>query len=215
MVLDPMANMPPLPWLFRDVTRDWTITLSQDTFGLETRSYAGFDDFRARFERLSEALVEHIVPTLSTRIGLRFLDELRPLDRPKVSAQSAEGGLRPIQWDDVVCPEMLGIAGLPMFQGRIQQSLQQLALRDDNGVGLNINHGIVPAGSLIDPPSAGAKEFGQLSFYALDIDAFQEFGRGREIAVSPSGILGRLDAFHDAISKIFRWSLKEDHLDSL
>ena len=214
LTLEPTANIPP-SWHFRDISREWTITLSQDTLGLETRAYDGFDDFRSRFGNLVDALIEHVVPTLGTRLGLRFLNELRTGvaddQIPKSRSKSTERS----DWRRIVRPELLGVAGLPEFQGHVQKSLQQIGLLERDGAAINLNHGIVPEGSIIDPPSAASKDRLHQPFYVLDIDAYQEFGRGREFGVTTTGIIERLDGFHEAISRIFRWSISEDYLQTL
>lgn len=210
VVLDPNASIPP-SWIFQDVTRDWKVTLSRDTLGFETRSYSGFEDFRGRLTPVLDALVEHVVPTLGTRIGLRFLDEIRPLEQAADGVSKVDDA----GWERIVRSELLGVVATPVFRGRIQQSLHQLLLRDKHGVGINITHGVIPSGSMIEPPSQAAAQRGDQPFYALDIDGFQEFERRKEFAVNTAGILGRLDDFHEAISRIFRWSLHDEYLAAL
>lgn len=214
VLFEPTANLPPT-WVFQDAKREWKITLTRDALGFETRSYPGFEGFRDRFALVLDALVAHVVPTLGTRIGLRSLDEVRPINDQSTSPRGNQARTPNVDWGALVRPELLGIAATPVFRDRIQQSLQQLALRDKHGVGINISHGIVPGGSLVEPPSAFAITHGNQPFYALDIDVFQEFAHGHEIAMNTQGILDRLDAFHEANSRIFRWSLNDEHLSTL
>src|SRR5688572_30330265 len=51
-------------WIFTDVPRNWTVTLTEDFLALEVRDYSEFAEFRERLTTLLGALISTVQPTL-------------------------------------------------------------------------------------------------------------------------------------------------------
>ena len=150
-------------WQFSDQDDNWKIVLSQDFLTLETRNYEHFEDFLDRLSEALEALVEHVQPTVGTRLGLRYINEIRLDD------------LDNMDWLDVVRPELLGPVSLPELVKNTTQviSMQQLLLHYPQDLGINIQHGLVPSGTTVRlRPQEQAPNN---AFYLLDFDVFQDF----------------------------------------
>jgi uncharacterized protein (TIGR04255 family) len=64
-------------WRFEGRDRPWVISLSSSSFGLEASSYDTFDSFAGEFNRILDALVETFEPRRSTRLGLRYINEVQ------------------------------------------------------------------------------------------------------------------------------------------
>ena len=83
-----------------------SVTISRDALALEATEYPGWHDFRALFVRVLEAIQEVATPDGITRVGLRYVDEIR-LPDPPVDLAGWDGWidarlLAPFQLDDDV-----------------------------------------------------------------------------------------------------------------
>lgn len=186
-------------WRFSDLNEDWTITLSTDSVAIETREYLHFNDFLDRLAFLIDAVATNIRPAVATRIGLRYVNEIR--------REHAD-------WAFVVRPELLGPVAVPQFSTHKMQSIQQFNVRAEDGVGITINQGVVPEGAVIDPRQG--QEVPTSPFYLLDFDVYQEFPTSTNTMPINSGIIcERVDVFHGAASKLFRWSVTSGYLVTL
>lgn len=150
-------------WQFADQMDNWKIVLSPDFLSLETRNYEQFDDFLTRLHEALDALAQYIQPTVVTRLGLRYINEIR------------SDTLRNMDWNDVIRQDLLGpIAVLELIKNTTQVvALQQLILRYPDDAGINIHHGLVPTGTTV---RLRPKEEQPIQpFYLLDFDVFREF----------------------------------------
>jgi uncharacterized protein (TIGR04255 family) len=188
----------PAAWRFADLEDNWAVTLATDSVALETRAYQDFDDFLRRLDQMLHVLVQFVHPAITTRLGLRYINELRPGHN---------------DWPSVIRPELLGAVAVPQFSTRTVQSVQQLALRDAEGAGINVNHGVFPEGTIVNPRPGDSISEGP--FYLLDLDVFQEFSRRDVLPINVALICQRVETYHDAISRLFRWSITENFASTL
>lgn len=185
-------------WKFTDRSGFWTMTLSVSALAIEARTYLHFGDFLARLHRLLDALVQHIQPAAGLRLGLRYINEIRP------------EGLSPIE---AVKAEIRGPLVLPALADRAQLSIQELRLRFSEDRGINVRHGLFREGTTVEPQRGRAVPDGP--FYLLDIDAFQTFEIPDTLPMEADSICNSVVEFHDAIETLFRWSLTDAYTRSM
>lgn len=184
-------------WRFTDQHNNWTVVLAEDFVALETHAYEDFSDFLSRLREVLEAVAEHIQPSAGTRIGLRYLNEIRPGHR---------------DWSAVIRPELLGPLAVAELQDRVQQAIQQLTLRYPDNQGINIRHGVL-TGAVVRPRPG--EKLSDESFYLLDFDAFREFPSTGPLLMAPGSICEHVEMYNQVIYRLFRWSVTEDYIATL
>ena len=192
-------------WQFTDRHDNWKIVLSQDFMTLEARAYSDFDEFINRLEDAIGSLAEHIQPTFITRIGLRYVNEIR--------LNTLKGNNH---WHKIIHTDLLGPLVLPEFMEQASQviSAQQLVFRYPDNRGINIHHGLLAEGTTV----RGHKKPQEINdpFYLLDFDVFQEFPLpGNVIAVDSSVIQQFVKEYHEIIYQLFRWSVTPEYISIL
>jgi uncharacterized protein (TIGR04255 family) len=193
------GQLPAVVWRFADPGDDWTVVLATDFLGLETRAYTSFPDFATRLERILETLVEAVRPKYYTRIGLRYINEIRPGHQ---------------EWVDVVRPELLGPMAVPELAKRHLRWSQQIVLEDGSaGEKLHIQQGVIPSGTTVER-RPGEEDPTEEPFYLLDIDAYREFSRPLP-TMSTKAISDQVRDAHETISEFFRWAITPSYAASL
>jgi uncharacterized protein (TIGR04255 family) len=189
---------PSVTWRFTDIDDKWTVVLTPEFLTLETRAYVDYDDFHRRLLIVLAALDETIRPTVCTRIGLRYINEIRPgHDR----------------WDEVVRPELLGPISLSAFRDFTKQAAQQIVLDGPTGQRVHLQHGIIPTGTTVQ--AGGDESPPEAPFYLVDIDVFKEFPRSEYTVMKSPAVASFVDDLRDTASQIFRWSITSAYVDSL
>jgi uncharacterized protein (TIGR04255 family) len=192
-------------WQFTDRSDNWKIVLSQDFLTLEARAYNDFDDFVNRLEDAIGSLAEHIQPTFITRIGLRYINEIR-LNTLSVNTQ----------WKSVIRTDLLGPLVIPEFMGQASQviSAQQLVFRYPGNMVVRMHHGLFAEGTTVQ----GHKKPQDMSdpFYLLDFDVFQEFPSPSDVVeVDSNAIQQCVKEYHKVIGQLFRWSVTQGYISML
>lgn len=190
------ASSSPL-WQFTDQNGDWTVSLSQESVSLETRSYAHFEEFVDRLRSVAQALILTIRPTFGTRIGLRYIDEIRVAGN---------------DWSTAINPKLLGILSEPSFRENCSQSFSFLNLEAGDAK-INIQYGQFPNGTTVVPKPGTDTEEGP--FYLLDIDMSQEFVSPSLLAMNEAPIIDFVEKFHSTISSLFRWLTTDEYRATL
>ena len=185
---------------FTDQDDNWKIVLSQDSLSLETRNYEHFDDFLTRLREALDALYMYIQPTVGTRIGLRYINEIRSDN---------------MSWTDIIRHELLGPIAIPEFTENTLQiaTTQQLLLRYPNEQGVNIQSGFIPAGTSVRPRQG--EEVKEKEFFLLDVDVFRDFPSTRAFSMDTDTICQHIEMFHKTIYRMFRWSVTDQYLSRL
>jgi len=184
-------------WTFVDRSGLWTVTLAEDALAIEARRYLHFENFLGRLRRLLDALVQHIQPSAGLRLGLRYINEIRP------------DSMVPL---DAVKNEIRGPLAVPSLAKRARLSIQELQLQFSENRAVHVRHGLLQ-GSTVEP--ARGESVPQGEFYLLDIDAFQTFEIPDTLLMQPEGICSSVVEFHDAIEALFRWSLTDTYTKSM
>ena len=190
-------------WQFTDQDDNWKIVLSQDFLTLETRNYEHFDDFLARLQEALDALTKHIQPTIGTRLGLRYINEIRFND------------LTNMNWFDVIRQELLGPIVMPELIENTTQvvSFQQMLLRYPNDLGINVHHGLIPSGTTVR--LRPKEEMPNDAFYLLDFDVFRDFPLSQPLKMNPKVICEYVEMYHKMIYRLFRWSVTDKYISTL
>jgi len=196
-----LQGNPSIQWQFTDQDDNWKIVLTPDFFSIETRVYEHFDDFLDRLRKALNALIQHIKPVSGIRIGLRYVNEIRPSN---------------IDWPHIIRRELLGPVIVPeLINNAIQfTAVQQIQLRYPNEQGININHGLLPSGTIV-APRQGEEELLERPFYLLDFDAFHEFPPPKSFIMNLDVICRDVKKYHRDIGRLFKWSVTEQYMSSL
>lgn len=185
-------------WRFSDQQDDWTTVLAQDFVAVETRVYDTFADFLGRLRQVLEAVVEHIQPSLATRVGLRYVNEIRTGHE---------------DWSSVVRRELLGPLAVPELQRDVRQAVQQILLRSPDAEGATITHGILPNSTTVQPRQGVAPP--AEPFYLLDFDIFREYYPPQALPMDPDMICEQVETFNKTIYRLFRWSVTDEYISAL
>lgn len=191
------SSLGAIAWRFGDLDETWTVVLTPEFLTLETRVYRDFSDFADRMERLLGALDKTIHPVVGLRIGLRYVNEIRLAEN---------------EWRAAIRSDLLGPLAIPQFGAVAKQSIQHLQFVEPNGIRVNMQHGLFPNGSVVNPRPGEAPPDGP--FYLLDFDVYQEFKPG-SLSLKPRTVLGHVWQFHEVVSRLFRWSVTEDYTTTL
>ncbi len=186
-------------WQFTDPTETWTVVLAPNFLALETREYRHFTEFLERLGEVIDALIEHVRPTFGLRLGLRYINEIRPQ--------------RSLTWSEVIRPELLGVLSESPFSERVVQMTQQIALRYEGDQGITLQHGLLPRGTTVRP--RGEEPASEESFYLLDIDAYRTFPPTAPLPMDRQEICAHVEAFNRAVYRVFRWSVTDRYIETL
>lgn len=187
------SSLGAIAWRFGDLEDTWTVVLTPEFLTLETRVYRDFSDFVDRMARLLGALDKTIHPTVGLRIGLRYVNEIR---------------LSKNEWRTAIRSDLLGTLAVPQFGDAVKQSFQHMQFVGPNGILVNMQHGLFPTGTIVDPRPDEVSPDGP--FYLVDIDVYQEFKPG-SLSMKPRAILDYVWQYHEVVSRLFRWSVTEDY----
>ena len=118
-------------WQFADPARQWTITLAPDALTLETERYSSFEDLSVQIGLALRALVEHVRPGYSTRVGLRYINEIA------VNAPDME------DWSKLLNEHWRSILDAGIVGDSVAHWIQNLRLQLEDGT-FNVNVGFIP-----------------------------------------------------------------------
>ncbi len=153
---------------------------------LETTAYTDWSDFDARLREILEALGRVVKPRVETRLGLRYVNELR--------LEAIRG---PSDWLDYLNPALIGelAADEPLAASLITMH-QIIQLDAGDEARLTLRHGL---------PGEAAGDKRQALTYLLDLDCFRQ----RERLLDIDDVLREADRFNTTITSLFQWCLQE------
>jgi uncharacterized protein (TIGR04255 family) len=182
-------------WRFSDRDGAWSVVLGEGALTLESRRYTSIDDFTTRFEKLLSAAGKHLGVEERTRLGLRFINEMRSPGATKLS-----------DWAELLNPKFVGYAGAAeLLDGTIEHAFSEIQSKRADGT-LVIRHGLL-TGTTVEP-RAGERQIEQGPFYLLDLDYFD----GAEVELDVAATLERMRAYNESIYQFFRWALDKGKL---
>lgn len=183
-------------WAFTDTEDVWRLVLTQTFLSLETRSYDNFDDFLGRLRKALIAFTNHFSPALVTRIGLRYINEIR-----------GNG----VDWSDIINAHLLSPLAVEELRDSIQRVVQEIVLQFPANRGITVRHGLFPGGTTVQPRPEEAF-LGANPFYLLDFDAFSTRSLQK---MDIDAICAQAGEFNQAIHALFRWSITSEYAETL
>ncbi len=178
-------------WRFFDQARQWRLSLTTSFISLETRAYQSRLDFTERVEAVVRALSKTIGPSMTTRIGVRYVDRVH--------------GPRLKQLSQFVRPEILGLY-IRDHQENLNRTLNEINCETDVGSMVS-RWGYMPANQTHE---AGLIPEISVPSWFLDIDVYNEFAQPEafdadEIKCSVMKLATRAYGF-------FRWVMNNEFL---
>lgn len=163
-----------------------TATLAIDFFALSTSKYIVWEDFASDLKLLSDAIQDIYDPSHATRIGLRYINHLDPVELGLDSVREVI---------DLLQPELKALFQTPVWDDPSEAAVQ-LVLDDTEGGGR--------LGFRMGKRSEDAREM-----FILDFDYFEEDQEGLPL----ENLIERCDRYHKVIYDAFRWSIAEGRLE--
>lgn len=184
-------------WQFSDQQDNWKVTLSEGSISLETRTYEEFSDFVSRLREVLAPLIEHVNPSVVTRIGLRYINEIR---------------LGNLELIDAINPQLLGALAVSTIADRASSAVQEILLEYPQNQRIRIRHGRFPHGTTVQPRAG--ETAGADSFYLLDFDGSSEFPLPAGLSIDTNVICRHVETYNKAIYRLFRWSVTDKYIQS-
>lgn len=175
------------------------LTLTPASVSYETTDYRGFDAVREVMTGACRTLTDHDVRPAITRVGLRYIDEIRPAD-PPVDLRG---------WSTWVDPALLR----PLSVGADRpatRGIQGAAVFDLDRGWLNFRYAAFTQGATTIPGHLRRRPFTPGPFFALDFDGFAEFGADPAVLLDPAVVADLLTHFHTATGTAFQRSITND-----
>jgi uncharacterized protein (TIGR04255 family) len=140
----------PAGWQFTDESNTTTLNILTDQMTLETRVYLGWEDFFTTWEGCLDALAAGSRPSVSTRLGLRYVN--------RVTSRRARNVID-FRANDLVDPAFLGPVGGSPLSDHVTATEGRATLKFPDGTEALVQHGAVSS----SPTPA----------FVLDIDCFR------------------------------------------
>lgn len=176
----PSFQMAPSEFRFTSEDGHSTVTLAQNFFALSTDKYSVWEDFAAKLQLVSDAVIAEYKPSSILRVGLRYVNEIRA---ESLDLTTFEEVIALVQ-SDLVSPLISDAWSLP------KTFATQLELEDgDSTLAIRLR--------LLG-------EEGSSRALALDFDYYQEG------SLPFDNLIPRCDQFHSVIYDAFRWAIRED-----
>lgn len=175
------------------------LTLTPASVSYETTDYRGFDAVRDAITEACSTLTDRDVRPAITRIGLRYIDEIRPAAPP--------ADLR--GWSTWVDPALLR----PLSVGAdrpVTRGLQGAAAFDLERGWLNFRYAAFTEGSTNIPAHLLRRPFTPGPFFALDFDGYEEFSTEPAVLLDAAMVSGVLPGLHAATGAAFQRSITSD-----
>ena len=173
------------------------LVVRRDALVLETTVYGGWaEHFRPLAEQAIEALERIDAPDGVSRIGLRYIDEIRV----------PGAGSGPEDWDGYINPSLLAAAAADLRPTGMNPTTWQglIQYQTDASYALNVRYG-PQEGYAVDPQGLTRRKSAAPAgpYFLLDSDAFWS-GDDEIPEFEAGGILERCDRVHQAASDFFR-----------
>jgi uncharacterized protein (TIGR04255 family) len=186
-------------WRFSDQTDDWAVVLATNYVAIETRTYHHFDHFLDRLRFVLQAVQEHIRPNLGTRVGLRYINEIRQGDN---------------DWARTLNNVLLGPVAAAPFSGLVNRAIQELRIISIENQAITIRHGPFPFGAVVQPKEGRESEMEQ-PFYLLDFDVYRVFPPTQPLSMDPDTICIHVRDFNQVCYQLFRWATLPEYIATL
>lgn len=185
--------------VLRDAEGTGALTVTPSWLSYQTTDYRGFDAVQDVLIDACQTLTQLDVRPAVTRIGLRYVDEVRFPDAPS----DPRGWSRWIE-PALLAPLMVG-AGSPVSHG--VQGGASFGLERGR---LDFRYSTLAAGATGVPAYLRRRPFTPGPFFALDFDGFEEFGADPMVFLDAAVIADVLPALHDATGSAFQRSITDE-----
>jgi len=170
-------------WQFKAPGDAVVVTVLRDQMSLEVKRYPGWDAFLGIWQACVEAVLGVVKPELATRLGLRYVNRVKPRDLTNAAGWQERG---------LVDASFLGpAAGSPLSQF-VTATEGRATMAFPDGVEALVHHGVV------------VEDNNQV--FMLDIDCFST--RADEFSVET--LSTRLRALNDHSLEVFQEVVKQD-----
>lgn len=184
------AKTPENLWRLATRENQWAVVLGESSVAIESRQYSTIEEMAERLEAVLRAAREHLGVAERTRVGLRYINEVR-----YPGAETLD------EWRVLLLREFLGFAAYQLVDGRVERTLQEVHMRREDGM-LIVRHGLL-TGALVAPNPPAAPAGGQ--FYLIDLDSFDATPCDLDIQAT----MARIRGFNEVMSRLFRRVLTE------
>jgi uncharacterized protein (TIGR04255 family) len=164
---------------------NWTVNVTRTFLALSTRDYREWEDFKRKFEIPFKALIAEYSPPFFSRIGLRYLDQIK----------RSSYGLADVSWDQLLQPYVAGFLGSPDISDAIAsfENRAEIRLSDESSLVRVIT-------KFVEAEDSGGQR--EMSFI-IDSDFFNAS------RTPTSEVITKLDFFNIQASRLFRWSITD------
>lgn len=185
--------------VMRNAESTEAVTLTSNSVVVETTAYRQFEDLQATMSQACQALVDaNVVPAL-TRVGLRYIDEIR-VPEPIADVRSWSGWIDPGMVGALsIAPEGVPVRGL---QGAVAFDL-------GNGGGLNIGYAAATQGTVVNHRFLRRPPFDPGPFFGLDFDGFVELRPDPAVFLDAVVVSDILAAVHAPIGAAFQQAITD------
>lgn len=168
-------------WVFHSKDRGKTLTIIDDNINIAYMRYESFDVLKADFISILEALFKAYPKLQSSRLGLRYINEIK-LPENNV-----------LDWQEYLADNLLAMFKVPKETDNIARAFNNLILNYE-GIILKFQYGMFNP----DFPALIRKKV-----FVLDYDAYYQ--GPQDLAE----IKGSIDIFHENIQTFFESSIKD------
>jgi uncharacterized protein (TIGR04255 family) len=169
-------------WRFIDSEESWIVSLAADFISLESVAYTTFDDFSDRFDRLLRSVVEVFAPNPQTRLGLRYINELR-----------IEGRERIEDWRGLINDALLGTLSSGVFDQDVREAVQVINCQQPDGT--------FALRFAVKTEEGACRQ-------VLDFDYYNEERKPIDVPA----LREVLQRYNDVIYRMFRWCVQDELL---
>lgn len=159
--------------------KSWQLSLAKDFIALSTRRYKRWTEFRERFVKPLDSLVEEYGPAFYVRLGLRYRNIIR----------RSQLGLIDTSWEDLLAPHIAApLSNSDISEGEVVDVAHRIDVALEKGnTFVRIMHGYTHIENEI--------------CYLIDTDLFSEERTEVHDAI------GKFDYFNGQAGRIFRWCI--------
>ncbi len=173
---------PSKEWNYFSLDRNSQLTLSQQTFIVQYKTYSNFEATKQQFGKVVAALTAMFPGVLASRFGLRYINQIElPLPDPT-------------RWDDYIAAPLLAQRGFYEAAESVSRLVSIAELRYDD-IGVRFQFGMPNP----DFPAAIRRPV-----FVLDLDA--SVTQAHELAQT----LNFIDRAHDRIQNLFERSITDE-----
>jgi len=195
-----LPSTPDEPVLRRSAAeRDRVVTLRYGSLTVETTSYESYDKLRNCIKAGVKALEAIPSATSFTRLGLRYINELR--------VPGIEGMIR--DWKPYVNPNFLATMEEPPSGYSASWVQGRVGFHSDKGGAHTLATYGPLAHSSVEPDGVLQLKSFEGPCFLLDIDSFARGTTRQPVATSRREVIDVVDRLHEAVESVFNWSISE------